>query len=195
MKDYTFNVKRRWRAIPGHPDYQASDDGLIRSLKRATPHIMSPAVPSCGYPTFIASTPEGPRAVLVHRAVWEAFNGPIPDHLVINHKGARPDHPDGNRGRSDNRLENLELVTRSENSQHAWKNGLFPQRSPNNPLDFVGVTYAKRKDKWQAQAAVGGKQMWLGYFDTRTEAALAYDEFITINNLDRPLNFPMGVVA
>ena len=46
----------------------------------------------------------------VHRAVWEAFNGPILGRLEINHK---------NLNRSDNRLENLELLTHQENIQHA----------------------------------------------------------------------------
>jgi hypothetical protein len=46
----------------------------------------------------------------VHRLVWEAFNGPIPGRLEINHK---------NLDRADNRLENLELVTHQQNIQHA----------------------------------------------------------------------------
>jgi hypothetical protein len=47
---------------------------------------------------------------LVHRAVWQAFNGPIEGRLEINHK---------NLDRADNRLENLELLTHKENVQHA----------------------------------------------------------------------------
>ena len=46
----------------------------------------------------------------VHRVVWEAFNGPIPDRLEINHK---------NLIRTDNRLDNLELLTHQQNIQHA----------------------------------------------------------------------------
>jgi hypothetical protein len=46
----------------------------------------------------------------VHRVVWEAFNGPIPDRLEVNHK---------NLDRSDNRIENLELLTHRENVNHA----------------------------------------------------------------------------
>ena len=45
----------------------------------------------------------------VHRMMWEAFNGPIVGRLEINHK---------NLDRSDNRLENLELVTHQQNAQH-----------------------------------------------------------------------------
>ena len=46
----------------------------------------------------------------VHRCIWEAFNGPIPGRLEVNHK---------NLDRADNRLENLELVTHQQNIQHA----------------------------------------------------------------------------
>ena len=48
--------------------------------------------------------------VSVHRAMWEAFNGPIPEGMEINHK---------NLDRADNRLDNFELVTHRENIQHA----------------------------------------------------------------------------
>jgi len=46
----------------------------------------------------------------IHRCIWEAFKGPIPGRLEVNHK---------NLNRQDNRLENLELLTHRENCQHA----------------------------------------------------------------------------
>lgn len=46
----------------------------------------------------------------VHRLVWEAFNGPIPNRLEINHKDL---------DRANNRLDNLELMTHQQNIQHA----------------------------------------------------------------------------
>jgi len=42
----------------------------------------------------------------VHRMVWEEFIGPIPENMQINHI---------NEDKTDNRLENLELVTCEEN--------------------------------------------------------------------------------
>lgn len=53
--------------------------------------------------------------VSVHRAVYESFVGDIPKGMQINHK-------DGDK--LNNCLENLEVVTPSENMQHAWKTGL-----------------------------------------------------------------------
>ena len=51
-----------------------------------------------------------------HRCVWTWFNGDIPDGYEIN-------HIDSNR--SNNRIENLEVVNHSQNMQHAVKNGCF----------------------------------------------------------------------
>ena len=45
-------------------------------------------------------------AKYVHRMVWEEFIGPIPENMQINHI---------NEDKTDNRLENLELVTCEEN--------------------------------------------------------------------------------
>lgn len=43
------------------------------------------------------------------RRTWEVFNGPIPDGMVIHHKNGDP---------SDDRLENLELLTPEEHVRH-----------------------------------------------------------------------------
>ena len=61
---------------------------------------------------FVASLCKNAKYIRrsVHRMVWEAFNGPIEGRLEINHKDL---------DRSNNRLENLEIVTHQQNLQHA----------------------------------------------------------------------------
>lgn len=59
-----------------------------------------------------------------HRLVWLHFNGKIPDGQQINHV---------NGSKQDNRPENLELVTGSENVAHAHRTGLKDHRGENNP--------------------------------------------------------------
>ena len=55
-----------------------------------------------------------------HRCVWVWFNGDIPNGLEVNHIDAN---------RENNKIENLELVTHSENIQHMLRmgHGNFPK--------------------------------------------------------------------
>ncbi|HOW46205.1 MAG TPA: HNH endonuclease signature motif containing protein [Rubrivivax sp.] len=63
--------------------------------------------------TVKLSGPGGSRHHSVHRLVAEAFLGPaLPGQTDVNHK---------NGARGDNRLENLEWVTRSENHKHKFR--------------------------------------------------------------------------
>lgn len=57
------------------------------------------------------------RSKLIHRLVAESFilSGPIPSGMVVNHK-------DGNK--FNNNVQNLEVVTPSQNMIHAFKNDL-----------------------------------------------------------------------
>jgi DNA-binding XRE family transcriptional regulator len=59
-------------------------------------------------------------SVKAHRLVYRHFFGPIPDAMEINHI---------NGVKTDNRPENLECITRSENITHAYRIGLIPRRA------------------------------------------------------------------
>lgn len=74
------------------------------------------------------------KLIKVHRVVWESFNGKIKEGMQIN-------HIDGNK--TNNSLNNLEIVTPKENTQHAWRNGLckkvYGRKTSNCILDFEQV--------------------------------------------------------
>lgn len=54
------------------------------------------------------------HSVQAHRLIWASIKGPIPHHLQVNHKDLN---------KANNRIDNLELVTQSENIQHSYDNG------------------------------------------------------------------------
>lgn len=93
----------QWKPIPSHPDYEASNTGFIRSLKRQQP--ISGTNNGTGY---LQVEIHGKR-YLTHRLVAEAWipnpeNKPNVDHI--------------NTIRHDNRVENLRWVTSKENSNN-----------------------------------------------------------------------------
>ena len=60
---------------------------------------------------------------VAHRIIWERVHGPIPEGMQINHI---------NGIKNDNRISNLELVTPSQNSVHAYRTGLTHRKGEMN---------------------------------------------------------------
>lgn len=104
-----------WKDIPGYEGrYQVSNLGRVKSLnynKTGIEQIM--VVENIrGYLSLNLSRNGKVKHFRVHRLVWEAFNGPIPEDMQVNHI---------NEDKSDNRLENLNLMTPKENTN--WGTG------------------------------------------------------------------------
>ena len=95
---------------------------------------------------------------LVHRIIWAMKHGAWPDGMI--------DHINGNK--SDNRIENLRLATKSQNNVNNPK----PQK--NNKLGVRGVSFHKGTGKFIAQLRKDKKRINLGYFNTIEEASKAY---------------------
>lgn len=74
------------------------------------------------------------KHIFVHRLVWITFMGEIPDDLQIDHF---------NRIKDDNRLENLRLVTPSENAQN--KDGYFYTTFGQKFKEHYGFTHKENK--------------------------------------------------
>ena len=117
------------------------------------------------------SYPEGYRS----RLVWFAVNGPIPKGMEINHK---------NHDQADDRIENLELVTRSENSR-------YTRKPKDNTSGYKGVYLHKRAQKYRARIKVSSKVKYLGHYNCPIEAACAYDNAAReLHGRFAILNFP-----
>lgn len=105
-----------WRPVREFPDdYAISSLGrLMRtSPKRGTQAGRIRKVRYLnGYPAYWLKRDGKVYARTAHRMIADAFLGPIPPGMQVNHK-------DGNRANSV--LDNLEIVTNSENRAHAYR--------------------------------------------------------------------------
>lgn len=116
-------MKEYWKDIPEYEGiYQVSNLGNIRSLDRVSKigrnlkgRLLKLTQNRFGYLRFTAENLKGIKTLHVHRVVLLTFR-PINEKLQVNHK-------DGNK--INNKLENLEWCTDSENKIHAYKNGLM----------------------------------------------------------------------
>lgn len=84
------------------PYYMTKDGRVINVSKKCELNLEK----SGQYLRFTGCYNLNKKHFLVHRAVWEAFNGPIPEGYDI-------DHIDGNP--TNNSLDNLQAITHSEN--------------------------------------------------------------------------------
>lgn len=111
--------------------YQADSAGFIIKISRPQkdkrygeftkevvlkPHYTKMKNGSKGYAIVTLSKNGIKNKVLVHRVVYETFKGAIKEDYVI-------DHLNGNK--QDNRIENLEQCTRSENTRRAFTLGFM----------------------------------------------------------------------
>lgn len=98
--------------------YEVYEDGRIWSFFKGD--WGSPTLGRGGYVRFSYRNKDGKRCCkTLHRIVYEAFVGPVPKEKEINHR-------DGNK--MNNKLDNLELVTHSENIRHSYGMGLHPRK-------------------------------------------------------------------
>lgn len=106
-----------WRTIDSAPDYQVSNLGQVRSLRRGQMRVLKPWSSNRGYLKVSLYGSDGTRvARLVHQLVLEVFIGSRPEWATdVRHL---------NDNRIDNRLENLRYGTRSENVLDRVRNGV-----------------------------------------------------------------------
>ena len=71
---------------------------------------------------------------LVHILIWTAYNGIVPEGYEINHKDGIKTNP---------RLDNLEVVTHSENCKHSFRIGLQTNTGSNHPGCTINEVIAR----------------------------------------------------
>jgi len=166
--------KEIWKDVPEYEGlYQVSSLGRVRSLDRVVNgrwgktrykgRVLKPGLSSVGYLQVCLWKDGRKKTVRIHQLVAITF---------LNHKrcGMKElvDHIDNDK--TNNRLDNLQLVTNRENTSKD-RNGYTSQ--------YVGVSWLKNMGKWRAAIQVNGKNKTLGCFDDEYEAHLAYQKALT----------------
>jgi hypothetical protein len=160
-----------WKDIPGYAGhYQVSDFGNVRSLDKFVRRrdkttsfrkgrILKLAPNSRGYLVCSLSTNGTHRVYYIHQLIAMAFLSHKPDglNLVVDHI---------NNIKTDNRLENLQLVSQRYNSTKDTK----------GTSKYTGVSWHSRDKKWYASIEINRKKIHLGYFTDEDAAALAYQK-------------------
>lgn len=147
---YLYSDKSRydeeWEPIPSFSRYEASTLGRLRSLNYKNSGmviVLKPAINKDGYYcTMLLNDNNKYCSWKVHKFITLAFYGVVPDGLEVN-------HIDG--VKINNRIDNLEYVTRSENILHAIRIGLQKVRKGtdvgNSKLTEDQIRYARKLKK------------------------------------------------
>jgi hypothetical protein len=101
------------------------------------------------------------KKYLTHRIVWLMHHGEFPS-------GEKKfiDHIDGDG--LNNKIENLRVVSYSENSKNVRK-------YKNNTSGFNGVSFDKYSQKYKVYIHIDGKKKVIGFYDTAEEGGLAHE--------------------
>lgn len=169
----------QWGDVPDYEGtYQVSNLGRVRSLTR-TILVRNRYLITCkgrvfklrtdnhGYIQVKLSKNGNSSNKSVHQLVAIVFLS----HIVCGHKWV-VNHK--NFIKTDNHLENLEIITQRENANH---------KHLKSSSSFVGVDWHKKANRWRARIHVNGKVENLGLFDTEEEASQYYENaLVAIEN-------------
>jgi hypothetical protein len=144
-----FIMEEVWKDVVGFDKcYRVSNLGNVFSCK--SNKLMKKNINNRGYERV---TLLDNKQYSVHRLVCLSFFGDIPDNKVVNHK---------NGIKTDNRLDNLELISQRENCIHYHSK---------NKLKKIVLKTCIRYEKWMV---INGVNRRIGRFKTEEEAMNAY---------------------
>jgi hypothetical protein len=159
-------MEEEWRDINGYEGlYQVSNFGNVKSFPRngTKGGNLKPALVG-GY--HQVKLYKDDKRFLVHRLVLQAFL-PTEEKMEVDHI---------NHDKTDNRLENLRWLTRSQNNR-------YQKKRDGKTSQYIGVSKINNKKPWRTHCKINGKVINIGHFATEEEAGRAYNNFIIKHNL------------
>jgi hypothetical protein len=144
-----------WRAIDGHPDYEVSNTGRVRSwrpkpncvARRTSPFVMQGNFDSHGYYRVKIRDDAGkPKTAKVHVLVCKAWRGPMPAGQVARHLDGR---------KPNNHERNLTWGTHKQNTADSIRHGTWVhgERHHSNKLTEAEVLAIKASPLPRAEVA------------------------------------------
>ena len=140
-----------------HELFDYKDNQLYWKLKPSNRVDISKPAGTMNTKGYVTISING-KKYYAHRLVFLMHHGYLPQEI---------DHINGNK--SNNAVENLRPVTRSQNMYNTGKKKY-------NKSGFKGVSWYEQREKWLAQIRINGKSKFLGYFDCPKKAHSAYCE-------------------
>jgi len=145
-----------WKNIPDYDNYEVSNLGNVRSKRK----LLKPSINVFGYAVLSMYNKGIKKQWKVHQLVALCFLGyRFENHsIVIDHI---------NENKSDNRLENIQLISQRENKSRSSKK---------TTSRYTGVYFQKKTGKYTAMIYVDDKLKYLGVFVNQEDAKMAYDK-------------------
>lgn len=163
-----------WKDVIGYEGiYQVSNLGNVKSLKRIVNNnggvstirerILKPSKNKGGYLAVVLCVNCIQKTKPIHQLVAESFLNHLEKgkKVVVNHK---------NFIRTDNRVENLEIISFRENTN---------RKHLKSSSKYTGVCWFDNRNKWMSTIVINGKNKYLGLFINEYDAHLAYEKALT----------------
>lgn len=157
-----------WKDVPGYEGiYKASNLGRIKTLERfiqrkekqlVKEKILKSNKNKHGYLKCVLCLNKKRKYIQVHQVIAMTFLNHIPNShkIVVDHI---------NNVKTDNRAENLQLISCRENVSKSVKK---------SSSEYIGVSWSKNHNKWCANIHYKGKLIFLGHFDNELDASEYY---------------------
>jgi len=155
-----------WKPIEDYDNYEISNLGNVRNKKRNK--LLTPIINNKNYYQLNLCKNNKRKNFQLHRLIAIAFI-PNPNNLPIT------DHIDKNS--LNNSIDNLRWVSHSQNQYNK-------QKRKNTTSKFRGVFFKKENNKWCSTIYIEKKMIYIGFFDTEEEGAIAFNEAIKKYNLE-----------
>lgn len=133
-KEFTYELNENWKEHPIYKGYYADKFGHV--INNKTKRLIG-RLNDCGYIRISFRVPEL-KHMQAHRFIYECWNEVISDEMVINHIDEI---------KNNNFLDNLELVTASENSKKSTKLNKINKEGHHKPKAVCGTCEALNKKK------------------------------------------------